>query len=183
MSENHWGDVEKVNELQIEERNIKDVHPYENNPRRNDDAVEYVAKSIEEFGWQQPIVVDSEGVVIVGHTRLKAAQQLGLKTVPVHVASELTEEQARAYRIADNKTSDFSLWDNTLLLSELDSIGEDIFTGFETSELFDFKFDEKNNDVLENNEDGVFYELRIRSANLELLEQTKAFYDGGGIEC
>ena len=89
--------------------NISEIHPHENNPRRiSDEAVEKVANSIREFGFQQPIVVDSAHVIIVGHTRLKAAKKLGLETVPVVVADNLTEEQAKAYRLADNKTGELT---------------------------------------------------------------------------
>ncbi|MGQ9919538.1 MAG: ParB N-terminal domain-containing protein, partial [Bryobacteraceae bacterium] len=79
------------------------IRPYEKNPRQNDQAVDAVARSIREYGVKQPIVVDADGVIIVGHTRWKAAQKLGLEKVPVHVATDLSPEQARAYRIADNK--------------------------------------------------------------------------------
>lgn len=98
---------------------IKKVRPYERNPRRNDNAVDAVAASIREFGFRQPIVVDRDGVIIVGHTRLKAAKKLGMKEVPVLVADDLTEEQVKAYRLADNKTADLSEWDEELLGSEL----------------------------------------------------------------
>ena len=108
--------------MQIENWNINDVKPYENNPRKNDEAVEKVANSIKEFGWQQPVVVDKEGVVIVGHTRLKAAHELGLKEVPVHVAEGLTEDQAKAYRLADNKTGELAIWDFPKLNIELEDI-------------------------------------------------------------
>src|SRR4051812_40246076 len=91
--------------MQVELRPIHTIKPYENNPRVNDAAVDAVAASLQEFGWQQPLVVDEEGVVVVGHTRLKAAIKLGMDVVPVHVATGLTPEQARAYRIADNKTA------------------------------------------------------------------------------
>lgn len=88
--------------MKIELRAIERVQPYERNPRVNDPAVDAVARSIKEFGFRQPIVVDENGTVVVGHTRLKAARQLGMTKVPVHVAKELTPEQTRAYRIADN---------------------------------------------------------------------------------
>lgn len=135
-----------MNNIKIEYRKTKDIIPYENNPRKNDEAVEYVANSIKEYGFKQPIVVDEEGVIIAGHTRLKAAKVLGLDEVPVIVASDLTEEQVKAYRIADNKVSDFSIWDNKKLLEELDDI--ELFTGFETSELFGEELDEKDDDFL-----------------------------------
>lgn len=108
--------------MQVENWNIDDVKPYENNPRNNDEAVEYVANSIREFGFQQPLVVDSDGVLIVGHTRLKAAKELGLESVPVVVASDLTDEQVRAYRLADNKVAEASSWDWNMLNEELENI-------------------------------------------------------------
>jgi ParB-like chromosome segregation protein Spo0J len=98
------------------------VKPYGNNPRVNDSAVGAVAKSIEEFGFRQPIVVDKEGAIVVGHTRWKAARKLGLKTVPVHVATDLTPAQARAYRIADNKTAELAEWDDGRLATELEAL-------------------------------------------------------------
>lgn len=98
---------------------IRDVKPYEKNPRRNDSAVDAVAASIQEFGWKQPIVVDKDGIIIAGHTRYKAAKKLRMKDVPVVVADDLTEEQVKAYRLADNKTADLSEWDEELLGSEL----------------------------------------------------------------
>ncbi len=103
----------------IEMRPVGAVRPYEHNPRRNDAAVDAVAKSIREYGFRQPIVVDADGVVVVGHTRLKAAILLGLEEVPVHVATELTPEQARAYRIADNQLATLSEFDPDLLNTEL----------------------------------------------------------------
>lgn len=103
---------------------VKDIRPYENNPRRNDDAVDKVANSIKEFGWQQPIVVDKDNVIIVGHTRWKAAKKLKLKTAPVVVA-DLTEEQAKAYRIADNSTGEIATWDYDLLIPEIQGLDYD----------------------------------------------------------
>lgn len=107
---------------QIQMMKIGDVTPYENNPRNNDAAVNAVAESIRQFGFRQPIVVDANHVIIVGHTRLKAAQKLGLKEVPVLVADDLGEEQAKAYRLADNKTNELSSWNNDLLQQELAGI-------------------------------------------------------------
>lgn len=107
--------------MKVENWSIDKVKPYPHNPRDNDDAVPYVANSIKEFGWQQPIVVDKDGVIIAGHTRLKAAKQLGLKQVPIVIAENLTDEQVKAFRLADNKTGEFADWDKTLQ-KELDSI-------------------------------------------------------------
>ncbi|HBN76725.1 MAG TPA: chromosome partitioning protein ParB [Planctomycetaceae bacterium] len=103
---------------------MKKVKPYENNPRKNDHAVEQVARSITEYGFRQPIVVDEAGVIIVGHTRYKAAIKLKLKEVPVHVATGLTEAQIKAYRIADNKTNELAEWDLDLLPLELAALSE-----------------------------------------------------------
>jgi ParB-like chromosome segregation protein Spo0J len=111
--------------MKIEQWEIDRVKPYDKNPRRNDKAVEAVAKSIKEFGFRQPIVVDAGGVIVVGHTRYKAAVKLGLATVPVHVAADLTPQQARAYRIADNRTNETAEWDIDLLPIELGELRED----------------------------------------------------------
>ena len=125
--------------LNIEYRDLTDIHPYEANPRINDQAVDAVARSLQEFGWRQPIVVDIEGVIVVGHTRWKAAQKLGLEKVPVHVATDLTPEQARAYRIADNQTASIAEWDMELLPIELTALqGMDVdlgLLGFDEVEL------------------------------------------------
>ncbi len=103
----------------VELRPIDAIRPYERNPRVNDDAVAAVAASLAAFGFKQPIVTDAEGVIIVGHTRWKAAKKLGLAKVPVHVATDLTPEQARAYRLADNKTGELAEWDLEILPIEL----------------------------------------------------------------
>ncbi|MEM6503906.1 MAG: DNA modification methylase [Planctomycetota bacterium] len=98
---------------------IDEVKPYERNPRLNDPAVEAVARSLKEFGFRQPIVVDAQHVIVVGHTRWKAAKQMGLGKVPVHVATDLSAEQIKAYRIADNQTATLAEWDYDLLPLEL----------------------------------------------------------------
>ena len=125
--------------MQIESWPIDKVKPYDNNPRDNDGAVQAVARSLQEFGWRQPIVVDPEHVIVVGHTRWKAAKQLGLSQVPVHVATDLTEDQIRAYRIADNKTAEIATWDKELLpfeLGQLKEVGYDLsLLGFRPDEL------------------------------------------------
>ena len=105
---------------------IKDVKPYEKNPRINDNAVEAVANSIKEFGWRQPIVVDKDNVIIAGHTRWKAAKKLKMKEVPVIVAADLSEEQVRAYRIADNSTGELATWDYDLLMPEIADLDFDM---------------------------------------------------------
>ena len=103
--------------MHIETWALERVIPYDKNPRKNDPAVAAVAKSLSAFGWRQPIVVDKDGVIVVGHTRWKAAKQLGYTEVPVHIAADLTPEQAKAYRIADNQTASISEWDLEQLLS------------------------------------------------------------------
>lgn len=117
---------------------IDEIKIYENNPRKNDQAVEGVKKSIKEFGFKVPMIITSDKVIIAGHTRLKAAQQLGYKEVPCVIADDLTEDQIRAFRIADNKTAETAEWDFELLKAELEGL-EDMFTGFdeaETQEMF-----------------------------------------------
>lgn len=125
--------------MQIVNMKIADIRPYEKNPRINDDAVEAVAKSIKEFGWRSPIVVDKSMVIVCGHTRLKAAIKLGLDEVPVHVAQDLTTEQIQAYRIADNKTAEIAEWNYDLLPLELRELQDADFDlsllGFDTEEL------------------------------------------------
>jgi DNA modification methylase len=125
--------------MKVELRPISQIKPYANNPRINDQAVEAVAASIREFGFRQPIVVDEKGVIIVGHTRYKAARRLGLDKVPVHVARGLTPAQIKAYRIADNQTARLSDWDHDRLpheLAELQKLDFDLnLTGFSREEL------------------------------------------------
>lgn len=104
--------------MKIEWWPIDRPKPYKNNPRKNDDAVEKVAASLKAYGFRQPIVVDKDGVVIVGHTRLKAAQRLEFKEVPVHVA-DLNTAQAKAYRLDDNRTAEEAKWDSEALYQEL----------------------------------------------------------------
>lgn len=113
---------EETGTLKIVQMKISDVHPYEKNPRLNDNAVEPVAKSIAEFGFRSPIVVDKNHVIICGHTRLKAAQRLGLETVPVHVAADLTPEQTKALRLVDNRTGELAKWDLELLGLEMQDL-------------------------------------------------------------
>jgi DNA modification methylase len=125
--------------MHVEMRPPASIRPYENNPRHNDPAVDAVAASIREFGFRQPIVVDEQGVIIVGHTRYKAALKLGLEMVPVHVAVGLSPAQARAYRLADNQTATLSQWDDDKLPLELLGLQEMDFdlglTGFSADEL------------------------------------------------
>lgn len=100
-------------------KNLKDIKPYEKNPRKNDGAVDYVANSIDEFGFKVPIVIDKDGIIVTGHTRYKAAKKLNLEEVPCILADDLTPEQVKAYRLADNKVSEIAGWDNDLLSGEM----------------------------------------------------------------
>ena len=101
---------------------ISEIKPYEKNPRKNDNAVEGVANSIREFGFRNPIIVDSNNEIVAGHTRYKAAIELGMKEVPCIVADHLTEEQIKAFRLVDNKVAEAAEWDIDLLDSELEEI-------------------------------------------------------------
>lgn len=123
--------------MEIKEIKIEELKPYENNPRHNEAAVGPVANSIKEFGFKVPIIIDKDNVIIAGHTRLKAAKLLGLETVPCVLADDLTEEQAKAFRLADNKVSELAEWDFDDLekeLEELDAMDLDF-------EMSDFGFD------------------------------------------
>lgn len=132
--------------IKIEEKAREWLKPYPNNPRKNDKAVDAVAASIREFGFKVPIIADKDGVIIAGHTRLKAAEKLGLETVPVIVASDLTEEQAKALRLADNKSAEIAEWDEEALLQELKEI-----TGFDMA-VFGFEL-EDNASIFEDQPD------------------------------
>jgi site-specific DNA-methyltransferase (adenine-specific) len=137
--------------MKIVNLKIDQIKPYEKNPRHNAEAVPHVARSIKEFGFQQPLVLDENHVVIVGHTRLLAAKSLGLKEVPCHIAKDLTPAQIRAYRIMDNKTHERSTWDKGLLLNELETAFQENnnfnldFFDFETT-FFDANFEPGSED-------------------------------------
>ena len=131
--------------MQIYDKRLDEIKPYENNPRHNDNAVDAVANSIREFGFKVPIVVDSDGVIVAGHTRYKAAKKLGLKTVPCLVADDLNEEQINAFRLADNKVGELATWDLDTLKVELDNIGEIDLSGMG----FDLNDDKPAEDIIE----------------------------------
>lgn len=133
--------------MNIVELNIHDLVPYENNPRNNIEAVEYVANSIEKFGFKVPIVVDTNNVIVAGHTRYMASKKLGLETVPCIVADDLTEEQIKAFRLADNKVSEIATWDDELLAIELSDIvdidmGDFGFLDIELDDIIEIEEDE-----------------------------------------
>lgn len=137
-------DKERMN---IVYKKVADLVPYENNPRNNEEAVDYVANSIKEFGFKVPVVVDKDNIVVAGHTRLKACEKLGITEVPCIVAEDLTEDQIKAFRIADNKVSEYATWDEEKLSKELSDImldmtefGDDLFTD---DEQMDVKLDDE----------------------------------------
>lgn len=135
--------------MTIKEIKIEALKEYENNPRNNEGAVGAVAESIKNFGFKVPIIIDRNNVIVAGHTRLKAAKSLGLETVPCIVADDLTEEQIKAFRLADNKTAELAQWDFDKLETELAELAE---MGVE---MDSFGFDELESDLPEIVEDEV----------------------------
>ena len=130
--------------MQVIEKELSWLKPYANNPRDNESAVEPVAKSIKEFGFKVPIVATSDGEIINGHTRFKASKRLGLEKVPVIIADDLTDEQIKAFRLADNKVSEFSTWNEDKLRDELKQLEMDMTEfGFEFTELTELLEEEK----------------------------------------
>ena len=130
--------------MQIVQKSVDELRPYKYNPRKNDNAVEAVAASIKEFGFKVPIVIDKNNEIIAGHTRLKAAQVLRIEEVPCIVADDLTEEQVKAFRLADNKVGELATWDYAMLdveLEEIENIEMESF-GFIDFSLTDDEMDE-----------------------------------------
>lgn len=122
-------------------KKLTEIFEYENNPRNNDKAVEFVAESIKQFGFKVPIVLDKDCVIITGHTRYKAAKHLGLKTVPCIMADDLTEEQVKAFRLADNKVAEKAQWDFELLRQEIEQIEGIAMTEFGFSDIESINLD------------------------------------------
>lgn len=137
---------------------LSDIHPYAKNPRRNDEAVKNVAASIREFGFLVPLVIDSNHEIVAGHTRFKAAQSLGMKTVPCVIADELTEDQIKAFRLADNKVGELAAWDMDLLPLELADIAMPM-TDFGFESISDKDFSE--NFTLDDGEKKPFQQISI----------------------
>lgn len=135
--------------MNIIEMRLADIKPYEKNPRKNDNAVQYVAESISQFGFKVPIVIDKDNVIVCGHTRYKASIELGLEKVPCIIADDLTEEQIKAYRLADNKVSEQADWDFDLLSGELaDILSIDMADfGFDIQEDEEEEEEEKHNEA------------------------------------
>lgn len=164
--------------MQVINKKLEELKPYEKNPRMNDDAVKYVKQSIQEFGFKVPLVISKDGTIITGHTRYKASKELGLKEVPCIVADDLTDKQIRAFRLADNKVSDYSIWDNRLLLEELEDL-DDIFTGFDFSEQFEDILDESDTDILGVEE--KTYKIIVKSVNKEEIDKVRQFCEDNNI--
>ena len=161
--------------MQIENIKITDLKPYDNNPRDNENAVQYVMESINQFGFKVPIVIDKNNVIVCGHTRYKASKRLKLKEIPCIRADDLTEEQIRAFRVADNKVSEFAQWDFGKLEEELQEITIDMSSfGFNLDPLEEFE--------IETDDDGYYGDERERTNNayhlheLEEIELTDDFY-------
>ena len=134
-------------EIEIIMMPVSSIRPYENNPRKNDNAVDKVAASIQEFGFKVPMILDKNGVIVAGHTRLKAALKLGLKEVPVILADDLTDEQVKAFRLADNKTAELADWDFEALEKELAEISDIDMTSFGFDELLNDPADDEIEEV------------------------------------
>ena len=130
----------------ITNQKINDLKPYEKNPRKNDEAVNFVAESIKQFGFKVPIVIDKNNVIVAGHTRFKAAKKLGISEVPCIVADDLTDEQIKAFRLADNKVAEKAEWDFDLLTVELDDLFEFDMSAFGFIEEEELDLDEIESD-------------------------------------
>lgn len=163
--------------MKIIEKRLKDLHPYEKNPRNNDGAVKYVAASIREFGFKVPIVIDSYGEIIAGHTRYKAAHELGLETVPCVVADDLNPQQIKAFRLADNKTAEMAEWDFEALNLELEGV-----ESLDMSEFGFFDVEERQRiDISDNIELGD-YKLIVEGSE-EALEELYNRLSNEGYKC
>lgn len=141
--------------MEIIYKKTSELIPYENNPRINDHAVKAVANSIKEFGFKNPIVIDKNNVIAAGHTRVKASEQLGIEEVPCIMADDLTDEQIKAFRLADNKTAELADWDFELLDLELGELGE---LGFDMS---DFGFENSSQEKIFDTDEQFFNDKEI----------------------
>ena len=147
--------------MKIIEKKITELKEYENNPRNNDGAVDAVAESIKQFGFKVPIIIDSDGVIIAGHTRRKAAEKLGLETVPCIIADDLTPEQIKAFRLADNKTAELAGWDFAKLEAELAEL-----TAFDVDmSKFGFPENEESLDI-----DGFFEDAEQKEKKPKMIK-------------
>ena len=166
--------------MEIINKKVEELIPYEKNPRINDEAVKYVANRIKEFGFKVPIVIDKDNVIIAGHTRLKASKELGLTEVPCIIADDLSEEQIKAFRLADNKVSEQAKWDFDLLSDELNGLDMDM-EQFGFIDL-DLEFENEITGVDSSNEENPYtakinipqYEIKGEEPTIaELVETSK----------
>lgn len=174
---------EDMNKISIVYKKVDELVPYENNPRHNDEAVDAVANSIKEFGFKVPCVVSGDGVLITGHTRLKACKKLGIEEVPCIVADDLTEDQIKAFRIADNKVGEIATWDMEKLnieLGELEEFNIDMADfGFDVTDINADEHDVgKQNDVLKET-----FQIIVDCDNEEDAEEKYQKIKECGIEC
>lgn len=157
--------------MKLIELSIDEIIPYEKNPRKNDNAVDKVAESIKEFGFKVPIIIDKDHIIIAGHTRYKAAKKLDIKKVPVIMAEDLTEEQVKAFRIMDNKSSEFATWDYEALLVEMESLKLEDYnlelTGFDFNEIEGIMDKYNPKDIEEDSDFNI-------EEQLESIENTKS---------
>lgn len=160
----------EIKEIKIENINIADLIPYENNPRINDHVVNYLVNSIREFGFRNPIIIDKNNVIVCGHTRLKACEKIGYTTVPCIRADDLTEDQVKAFRIADNKIAELAEWDLDKLSIELDEINLDM-------EAFGVEIEPIIEPISDDYDDGYYGDERERnfnSTNFSEYDETRA---------
>ena len=174
--------------MEIINMKVGELIPYENNPRKNDEAVEYVANSIRQFGFKVPIVVDKNNVIVAGHTRLKAAQLLSLEEVPVVVADDLTPEQVNAFRLADNKTGELAGWDFDALSDEMAELEREIEGmdfdmsdfGFEVTSVVDAYIDDFFDRGVEAKAKDQKYEVKVECENESEQHEVYAYLKEGG---
>ena len=135
-----------MDKLKIEYVDINSIKPYKKNPRKNEDAIPYVMESIKQFGFKNPVILDKDNVIVAGHTRIESAKRLGITEIPCIYANDLTDEQIKAFRLADNKVAEIAEWDIDLLDTELDDI-----LNIDMSEFgFDLDFeDEEEKEIIE----------------------------------
>ena len=137
-----------MDKLKIEYVDINSIKPYKKNPRKNEEAIPYVMESIKQFGFKNPVILDKDNVIVAGHTRIESAKRLGITEIPCIYADDLTDEQIKAFRLADNKVAEIAEWDIDLLDTELDDILN--------IDMSDFGFDAG---VLDSDEFGTDFEL------------------------
>ena len=169
--------------MKVYDINIDEIKPYAKNPRKNDDAVPYVKNSIEQFGFKVPIVIDTNSVIVAGHTRWKAAQELGMQKVPCIIADDLSAEQIKAFRLADNKVAEAAEWDFSLLgeeMGEIFDIDMEMF-GFAADDITQDEPEPEREDLSENVEHT--YEVIVECSDEEQQEAIFTRLQSEGMKC